>query len=160
MKLQCEFCDEYSNEENSISEDTLEAMRRAVENAVRLEGLEEAELCILLTTEEDIQRLNAEFRDIDKVTDVLSFPELDFQQPISDMVAEGWEVSSNIGFLGDIAICIKRAAEQAEEYGNTLTEELCFLAVHGVLHLMGYDHIEPEDEMKMRKRQREALGRA
>lgn len=159
MRLQCEFCDEYSTDERSVSQSTLDAMQNAMENAVRLEGLEYAEVCVLLTTEEEIQRLNAEFRDIDRVTDVLSFPELDIKQPISELAAEGCEVDIESGFLGDIAICVKRAEEQAAEYGNTLEEELCFLCVHGVLHLMGYDHIDKDDELKMRARQREALGR-
>ena len=61
--------------------------------------------------------------------------------------------------LGDIAISLDTASRQAEEYGNTLEEEIAFLAVHGILHLMGYDHMEEEDEIKMRQRQREALLR-
>ena len=62
-------------------------------------------------------------------------------------------------FLGEIYISVDRAQEQAEEYGNTLEEELCFLTVHGMLHLMGYDHIEAADEQIMRAKQREILGR-
>lgn len=159
MRLQCEFCDEYSTEEKAIDSKTLDAMQQAMENAVRLEGLENAEVCVLLTTEDEIQRLNQEFRDIDRVTDVLSFPELDITRPISEIVQEGGNVQAEGEFLGDIAICVKRAEQQAAEYGNTLEEELCFLCVHGMLHLMGYDHIEKDDELKMRARQREALGR-
>jgi len=95
---------------------------------------------VLLTSEEEIQRLNREFRNTDRVTDVLSFP--------------AWEGESIVvppdGYLGDIAICMQRAAEQAELYGHSLDRELAFLAVHGSLHLMGYDHMVEAEELEMR----------
>lgn len=98
---------------------------------------------VLLTTEEEIRSLNARFRDIDRVTDVLTFP--------------AWEGEALLtppdGYLGDIAICVRRAEEQAEEYGHSLERELAFLAVHGGLHLLGYDHMVPEDETVMRAKQ-------
>lgn len=104
---------------------------------------------VLLTTEEEIQSLNARFRNIDRVTDVLTFP--------------AWEGEALLtppdGYLGDIAICVRRAEEQAEEYGHSLERELAFLAVHGGLHLLGYDHMIPEDEIVMRSKQTEILKR-
>ena len=102
---------------------------------------------VLLTTEDEIRSLNAKFRCIDRVTDVLTFP--------------AWEGEDLIappdGYLGDIAICVRRAEEQAEEYGHSLERELAFLAVHGGLHLLGYDHMVTEDEMIMRGKQAEIL---
>jgi probable rRNA maturation factor len=90
----------------------------------------------LVTDAEEIQQLNASYRNIDRVTDVLTFP--------------AWEGDAILcppdGYLGDIAICYERAAEQAQEYGHSLERELAFLAVHGALHLLGYDHMKPEDE--------------
>ena len=97
-----------------------------------------ASVCITIVSEDEIQRINREFRDIDKVTDVLSFPAWD-----------GGEYDLTDGFLGDIAICEKRAREQAAEYGHSLERELAFLTVHGMLHLLGYDHMQPEDEKVM-----------
>lgn len=104
---------------------------------------------VLLTTEDEIRSLNARFREIDRVTDVLTFP--------------AWEGEALLappdGYLGDIAICVRRAEEQAEEYGHSLERELAFLAVHGGLHLLGYDHMVREDEVIMRSKQTEILKR-
>lgn len=123
----------------------------------------EAVIELTIVDEEEIQRLNREFRDIDKVTDVLSFPANDLSEPLTKETAAAEDIEKDEEtkqpVLGDIAICFERAKEQAEEYGNTLEEELCFLAVHGTLHLLGYDHIDPDDEVLMREKQREALGR-
>lgn len=99
--------------------------------------------------EEEIRRLNKEFRNIDKVTDVLSFPMLEIKEPMK--LADFESERDAIGTLeiGDIAICTKRARQQAKEFGNTYKRELAFLALHGFLHLLGYDHIEKADEKKM-----------
>ena len=106
------------------------------------------DVCVLITDAEEIQRLNSSYRHIDRVTDVLTFP--------------AWEGDAILcppdGYLGDIAICFERAQEQAEEYGHSLERELAFLAVHGALHLLGYDHMEPDDERKMLAQQDEILN--
>ena len=94
-----------------------------------------------------IQTLNKEYRGIDSVTDVLSFPSVEAGETPSD------------GFWGDIVLCPSRAAEQAEEYGHSLMRELAFLTVHGMLHLFGFDHIEPEDETVMISEQKLILER-
>jgi len=136
-----------------------EAIRSAVEFAVKNEGLEDAELSVAIADDEIIRELNKEFREKDAATDVLSFPANDVVKPLKEMMDEGFEPEVGEGgapFLGDIVISTETAARQAEEYGNTLEEEMCFLAVHGTLHLLGYDHIEPEDEAIMREKQREA----
>lgn len=136
-----------------------EAIRKAVEFAVLNEGIEDAELSVAIADDEIIRALNREFREKDAATDVLSFPANDVVKPLKDMIDEGFEPEIGEGgapFLGDIVISLDTATRQAEEYENTLEEEICFLAVHGTLHLLGYDHIEPEDETIMREKQREA----
>lgn len=103
---------------------------------------------VLLTTLEGIHALNLDFRNVDAPTDVLTFP--------------AWEgerlTAPPDGYLGDIAICVARATEQAAAYGHSLTRELAFLAVHGTLHLLGYDHMEPAEEAVMFNRQEAILN--
>lgn len=124
-----------------------ELIRRAVEAALLREGAT-GDVCVLITDAEEIQRLNAAYRNVDRVTDVLTFP--------------AWEgdaiLSPPDGYLGDVAICFERAEEQAGEYGHSLERELAFLSVHGALHLLGYDHMTPEDEAGMMGRQDEILN--
>lgn len=103
-------------------------------------------VCISIVDEEQIKQINNDFRGIDSVTDVLSFPAWD-----------GSAYDLTDGYLGDIAICLKRAEEQALAYGHTLRRETAFLTVHGMLHLLGYDHIKPEDEAVMFPLQEEIL---
>lgn len=99
------------------------------------------EISFSLVIPEEIQELNAEYRNIDKETDVLSFPMLEFPED-EDMLT--YETGIPV-MLGDIVISTTRAAEQAEAYGHSLEREICYLSVHSVLHLLGYDHME-EDE--------------
>ncbi len=93
-----------------------------------------------------IHVLNRKFRQVDKVTDVLSFPDGDINP------------ETKRRFMGDVLICRKVAKRQAKELGNTLEREITFLQVHGTLHLFGYDHIEPEDERKMLGLQRKIMA--
>lgn len=97
---------------------------------------------LLFTNDEDIHALNKEFRQVDKATDVLSFP------------------SDDPGFLGDIAISVPCAVRQAQEYGHSVEREIAFLTVHAMLHLFGYDHMNENDEDVMRSRQRDILAAA
>lgn len=127
--------------------DAEELIRRAVSQALTNNGAS-GDVCVLITDAEEIQRLNASYRNIDRVTDVLTFP--------------AWEGDAILcppdGYLGDIAICFERAEEQAGEYGHSLERELAFLSVHGALHLLGYDHMQPDDEKKMFEKQDEILN--
>lgn len=112
-----------------------------------------AHVDITLAGEEEIQRLNREYRKIDAVTDVLSFA-----------LEEGDEEPAYIReedepeLLGDIIICLPRALEQAEDYGHTFRRELGYLAVHGLLHLVGYDHATLEEQQQMRQQEEALLG--
>lgn len=110
---------------------------------------------------EDIRALNAKERGKDAVTDVLSFPNLDgiLGRPIrrADFPFDADE-EGNL-FLGSVVICRERAAEQAEEYGHSLRRELYYLAVHGICHLLGYDHETEEDKAQMRAREEAILAK-
>lgn len=124
-----------------ITEDERTGIERAAEAALQSEG-KDGDLTVLIDTPDRIRTLNREFRHVDAVTDVLTFPAWEGEDPLS---ADG--------YLGDIMICYERAKEQAKEYGHSLTRELSFLAVHGVLHLLGYDHMTEADERVMREKQ-------
>lgn len=106
------------------------------------------EFNIIFVDDEEIRRINNEFRKIDKVTDVISFALCDDE-----------EVSFE-NELGDIFICLEQAFRQASDYGHSITREVAFLAVHGYLHLCGYDHQTKEDEEVMFKKQDQILMKA
>ena len=112
------------------------------------------EISFSLVIPEEIQELNAEYRNIDKETDVLSFPMLEFPED-EDMLT--YETGIPV-MLGDIVISTTRAAEQAEAYGHSLEREICYLSVHSVLHLLGYDHMEEDEKRVMRAREKAIMG--
>ena len=116
---------------------------------------------IIITDEAEIRRLNAEARGIDAVTDVLSFPSLDGIRGRALKKADfPFEVDEEgTIFLGSIVICEKRAREQAEEYGHSYMRELHYLAVHGLWHLLGYDHMTEEDKPEMRAKEEKILSK-
>ena len=106
-----------------------------------------------IVSEEEIKRLNGEFRSIDKVTDVLSFPSLDgirYKNVTVKTHPLDLDEDGNAVFLGSIAICLERAKEQAAEYNHSEEREHCYLFCHGLLHLFGYDHMTEEDDVEMR----------
>lgn len=109
--------------------------------------------------ESEIKDLNNKFRQIDKVTDVLSFPNLEKEacQKLVDFDHE--KDDQNMLFVGDIVICKEKAKSQAKEYGHSNKREICFLALHGLLHLLGFDHIEKNDEILMQKTAEEILSK-
>lgn len=100
---------------------------------------------IVFVSEEEILDLNTKYRNVNKVTDVLSFPMLD---DISELESE-IDAFTGMVEIGDIYINPTRAIQQAGEYGHSLKREFCFLALHGFLHLLGYDHMNSEDEEEM-----------
>ena len=109
---------------------------------------------------EEIRRLNAETRQIDKVTDVLSYPTLD---GIKGQAIRGAEHPYDIDeegnlLIGSVAICLDRAREQAEEYGHSFERELHYLIVHGAMHCLGYDHIADADKTEMRAEEEQVLS--
>ena len=128
-------------------------VRRVVCESLEYEGFyNDAEVSVTFTDNEGIRALNAEYRGIDKETDVLSFPLTDFEggeEPPADEAAIS---------LGDIVVSLEKARTQAEEFGHSFQREVAFLCVHSMLHLLGYDHVDSdEDDAEMRRRQSEIL---
>lgn len=123
----------------------------------------EAEVNLLLTMNEEIRAMNREFRDIDRETDVLSFPMVDYENPgdFAFLEEEDSYFDPETGelLLGDIVISKEKVLAQASEYGHTPRREFAFLIAHSILHLSGYDHIEEQDRLTMEKLQREILER-
>lgn len=112
------------------------------------------EVSLTLVDNEAIRELNRDYRGIDKATDVLSFA-LDEEDQAGDIpFANG----SENHLLGDIIISLERAQEQATDYGHSLEREVGFLTIHGLLHLLGYDHLEPEETAKMREQEERILA--
>ena len=128
-------------------------VRRAVVASLEYEGFgADTELSVTFTDNEGIRAINAEYRGIDAPTDVLSFPLTDYEAvdfPVADEPAAS---------LGDIVLSLERADEQAREFGHSFEREVAFLTVHSMLHLLGYDHVNSDEEdAEMRRRQREIL---
>lgn len=118
----------------------------------------DAEISLLITDQEGIRVYNKEYRGIDKETDVLSFPGVDYEKPGDFSVASRDESSyfnpeTGEILLGDIILCRNRVISQAEEYGHSILREFSFLLVHSILHLLGYDHMEQEEEAVMQTHQ-------
>ena len=130
---------------------------RAINAAPRAEGVGvDCEISVLLTDNEGIHELNREYRNVDRPTDVLSFPANELTPGEFD--AEMCDIDPETGraFLGDMAISLEKCAAQAEEYGHSFERELMYLTVHSTLHLLGYDHVD-EAEMKRQMRAREEI---
>lgn len=121
----------------------------------------EAEVNLLLTMNEQIHQMNMEFRGIDRPTDVLSFPMVDYEEPGEfDFLEERddyFHPESGELMLGDIVISKEKVLSQAEEYGHSPKREFAFLIAHSMLHLTGYDHMEEEERVVMERMQKEIL---
>jgi rRNA maturation RNase YbeY len=125
-----------------------------IESTLDAEGRLEIALTLLLAGDELLWRLNREHRGADEPTDVLSFPGDEGEPMPSPGAAAGEEAA----YLGDIAVSVEMAAQQAEEAGLSLDDELRHLVLHGLLHLLGYDHESDEDDAAMRAREEVVLG--
>ena len=122
----------------------------------------EAEISLTLTDNSGIHEVNKEFRDMDKPTDVLSFPLVEYEVPgeFDFLEDEDGCFNPETGelMLGDILISLDKVLEQANEYGHSVTREYAFLIAHSMLHLMGYDHMEPDEAKIMENKQTEILN--
>lgn len=136
----------YFEDGQVVEDEILTTMIKAAEYCLDLEQVdkERAEISVTFVEAEEIRNLNREYRDTDKVTDVLSFPQFD---DLNELPEFG-EIC-----LGDVVICKDRAAEQAEEFGHSFEREIIYLFTHSILHLLGYDHMEEEDKKEMRQRE-------
>ena len=130
-----------------------------IQECFKEEKLEKLNLSIsiTLTTPENIRKLNKQYRNMDKETDVLSFPM--FEKYEIDEIVQNKEKQPVKETIGDIVISIQKVEEQAKEYGHSFERELSYMLVHGFYHLMGYDHIEEEDKKKMRPKEEKILNK-
>ncbi len=141
------------------------SIKKLLQNALNYLGqpVNDISMSLAFVSPEEIKQLNKQYRNIDEVTDVLSFPAVDNpERKVLDIGAFALDsLYPETGKLniGDVIICLDRAKEQAEEYGHSLKRELCFLSLHGLLHLLGYDHIDPQDEQQMTALQDEILAK-
>ena len=132
-------------------------IKKVLEKCFQEEKLDKTKLYIeiTLTTPEQIQKINKRFRNIDKATDVLSFPIFEKEEIEIGLKENKFQ---NKSILGSIIISIEKVKEQAKEYGHSFERELSYMLVHGFYHLMGYDHIEKNDKVQMRKKEENILN--
>lgn len=149
----------YCEDETEFALASKTAVEEAMKNFVASSMTLAVEL--LFVNEQEIQRLNRELRDTDKVTDVLSFPTLDGikgKKLLKKDYPYDVDEEGNL-LIGSIAICVKRAKEQAEEYGHSYNRELHYLLVHGIMHCLGYDHMTDEEKAEMREKEEFILAK-
>ena len=128
--------------------ENLDTLNNYLNFLVKKRNLEDAIFNIIFVTSEKIHEINKQYRNVDRVTDVISFA---LEDSIEGYVEE-------IRMLGDIYICVEKMKEQAELYNHSVLREMCFLTTHGLLHLLGYDHMEEDDEKVMFSLQEELLN--
>ncbi len=147
-----------------IENNLVETIERVVDFALKIENMQEDyEVSIIFVDNQNIKKLNNDFRHIDKETDVLSFPMLEY--PEGKVYKEVYKtIHLDDSFydegkliLGDIALSLEKALEQSKEYGHSFEREVTYLTVHSILHLLGYDHMEESDKVIMRNREEEIL---
>ena len=134
-----------------------ETIKKVLEQCFKEEKIENSKLSITitLTNPDNIQKINKEYRNIDKPTDVLSFPMFEKQELGEKIKNEDFEHED---ILGDIIISIQKVQEQAKEYEHSFERELSYMVVHGFYHLMGYDHIKEKDKKQMRPKEEKILN--
>ena len=137
------------------NKDYIELIEKVIGQAFKIEGIHKLNLYInvILTNPENIRKANNEYRNIDKETDVLSFPMFE-KIEIEEMLKNGNEIQD---VLGDIIISISRVEEQAKEYGHSFEREFAYMLIHGFYHLMGYDHMTEDEKNEMRKKEEGVL---
>lgn len=133
----------YNTTEYDLNEE-IKHMKKNLKKCLKMEKVKNARFNVILTDNKEIKEINAKYRNINKETDVISFA-------LEDEKEENTFLNKRI--LGDIYISVDKAKSQSKEYRHSLIRELSFLSVHGLLHLLGYDHIEKEDEKIMFKKQ-------
>lgn len=130
-----------------------EIIKNVISEALKIHNIQkDAEVSVVFVDDEEIRKINNEFRNIDASTDVLSFPQYEYEK-------EG-EISSEdeILILGDIIISPEHAISQANEYGHSVNREVGYLTAHSILHLLGYDHMEKEEKNHMRTKEEEIMS--
>jgi len=140
----------YFAEEELCSEHLIEIMKKSAEYCLEAEGLdsEACEISVSFVSKNRIRELNRAYRGIDKVTDVLSFPQYEAKEYMTGPLIE----------LGDVVICLDQAERQSKEYGTSIKREVTYLFVHSILHLLGYDHMEDDEKAYMRAHEERVMA--
>ncbi len=148
----------FENEQDKLpfTPELEDIIKKAVETTLEvLEwGSVSCQVSVTVTDNEKIKEINSLYRQIDRETDVLSFPIIEFSPDGEALITEG-DYDGDTLLLGDIMLSLEKAKEQSEEYGHSLIREVGFLSLHSTLHLMGFDHIKEEDGVIMRKLEKE-----
>ena len=135
----------------TIDQSVLDEIFRAADFVGESYGVKNSEVSITLTNDENIRALNKKFRGVDSATDVLSFAFRESNEPEV--------IGGNFDILGDVIISLERAKLQAQDFGHSFLREVIFLEVHGLLHLLGYDHIDEEERFEMEAEQRFVMNK-
>lgn len=146
----------YFDEEKMPDEWTQDTMNKACAYALEEESLDPSEnysICVSFVDMDEIHRLNLEFRNVDRPTDVLSFPGYSPEE-LDESLDNGGEIA-----LGDVVICEQKAHEQADEFGHPYERELIYLFVHSIFHLLGYDHEQDDEKEEMRAKEEKVMQR-
>ena len=138
---------EIFNETSYELDNEIKDLYKLLEFTLKREKLDNVEFNVIFVDSDTIHNINKTYRNVDRVTDVISFA-----------LEDNETIKLDHRLLGDIYICIERAKEQAQEYGHSFKRELSFLTIHGLLHLLGYDHMEPEEEKVMFQKQEDILN--
>jgi probable rRNA maturation factor len=146
MKIKMNTTISFEPETLTLEKNLLEEILRAADIVGEIYGVENSELSITLTDDKNIHALNKKYRGIDRATDVLSFAFRESDEP--EVIGADFEI------LGDVIISLERAKVQAEEFGHSFLREIIFLEVHGLLHLLGYDHVEDDERLEMEAEQK------
>ena len=158
MKLEMRVC------VDGLPDDLPVKLQLAADSAERAEGAEgRLFVSLIITDDETIRKLNLSERGIDRATDVLSFPTVNYDEgktarDSAKRLRAEYDADEDASVLGDIVISSERAREQALEYGHSFEREMCYLLVHGLFHLMGYDHEQPSEKVRMREMEEKALS--
>lgn len=149
-----------------VTDEFISNLEKVCDFALKEEGVNcPYQISLLFVNNDEIKEINKETRNIDKVTDVLSFPMLDypvkkvFKEVYSDNKFDETFLDGEELVLGDMVLSLERAAEQSREYNHSYNREVSYLVVHSILHLLGYDHMEEDDKEIMRKREEEILAK-
>lgn len=153
-------------EKLEVTEEFIEDLKNVIEFALKEEEVKvDTEVSLVFVDNEEIRTINNETRNIDRETDVLSFPMLDyedkkvFKEQYADYEFGAADCDGDELVLGDIVLSLEKTKEQSIEYNHSFEREASYLVVHSVLHLLGYDHMEEEDKKIMRKREEEILSK-
>lgn len=157
---------ENRQEKIEVNDEFIRKISDVCDFALKEEGMDlDYQISLLFVDNEEIREINNETRNIDRATDVLSFPMLDFEEGkvYKDMYLnfefdETFKDGNEL-ILGDMVLSLEKALEQSKEYGHSYEREVSYLVVHSILHLLGYDHMIEEDKKKMRDREEEILNK-